>query len=296
MPEGDTVYKQCAALHEALAGATLIRAELRVPRHATETLTGWRVDEVRPRGKHLLIRLLSPDGNRRFTLHSHLMMDGTWRIERGGHLVRPRDEGREDARTKAGHTARIILEAEHPEGTRVRAVGLDVQQVRLVPTREEDVLVGHLGPDLLDPAWDHSHTERAAQNLRAAGQRPLGIALLDQRIMAGIGNVYRSEICFMERLHPLAPVAALADPRATVERAHRLLWVNRNRTRRITTGGVLGRDGNLWTYGRVGRPCLRCGTRIEREYIGDVERPEQGERSIYVCPSCQPAPGAPAAG
>lgn len=289
MPEGDTVFTQCAVLHEALAGATLTSAQLRVPRHATEDLTGWRVVEVVPRGKHLLMRLLSPKGvaERRLTLHSHLMMDGTWRVERGGRLLRPRDEGREDARGKAAHTARIVLSARHPDGEQVRAVGLDVQQVRLVRTADEPELVGHLGPDLLDPDWSAEHAATATVNLQAAAERPLGIALMDQRIMAGIGNVYRSEISFLERLHPLAPVSALADPSATVDRAHRLLLVNRMRHRRITTGGLMGRDGALWTYGRVGRPCLRCGTRIVREYIGDPEHPEQGERSIYVCPRCQ---------
>ncbi|MCS6710951.1 formamidopyrimidine-DNA glycosylase [Brachybacterium sp. EF45031] len=299
MPEGDTVYRQCAVLHDALAGSQLDRAELRVPRHATENLSGWRVEEVVPRGKHLLIRLSSPMAAsehtpRLLTLHSHLMMDGTWWVERGGRLVRPRDEGREDARAKAPHTIRILLEATRPDGETVRALGLDVQQVRLVPTAEEASLIGHLGPDLLDPDWGPELAAQAARALQQAGTRAVGFALLDQRILAGIGNVYRSEICFLEGIHPLAPVNALPDPAHTVDLAHRLLRANRDRYRRITTGGAMGRDGDLWVYARVGRPCRRCGSRIVREYIIDPAAPDQGERSVYTCPRCQPRPpGAP---
>lgn len=291
MPEGDTVFRQCAVLHAALAGARLTRGELRVPRHGAVDLGGWEVLEVRPRGKHVLIRMRGPAPERRLlTLHSHLVMDGTWRVRSDGRLRSPRDEGRADARGKAPHTARIILEGVRPDGRAVSASGLDVQQVRLVPTGRESELVGHLGPDLLDPDWRPEHTARAAANLEEAGRRALGIALLDQRIMAGIGNVYRSEICFLERLHPRAPVSALPDPAATVELARRLLRINRDRTRRTTTGGALGREGGLWTYGRLGRPCRRCGTRIVREYLGDPLRADHGERSVYLCPRCQALP------
>lgn len=95
MPEGDTVFRQCAVLHAALAGARLTRGELRVPRHGAVDLGGWEVLEVRPRGKHVLIRMRGPAPERRLlTLHSHLVMDGTWRVRSDGRLRSPRDEDR----------------------------------------------------------------------------------------------------------------------------------------------------------------------------------------------------------
>ncbi|PWH04919.1 formamidopyrimidine-DNA glycosylase [Brachybacterium endophyticum] len=296
MPEGDTVFRQCRILHEALAGGTITGCELRVPRAATADLRDWTVREVVPRGKHLLLRVdppgmtatttagatTAPPSAEPLTLHNHLMMDGIWHVD--GAPLRSSDTS---ANPRATHTARILLTARHADGREVRAVGYDVKQVRLVRTREEAELIGHLGPDLLDPDWSEEHRDLALANLRARPERPIGLALLDQRNLAGIGNIYRCELSFLHRLHPAAPVSAVADLPGMVDLARRLLLLNTSRVVRITTGGMMGRDGDLWVYGRAGRQCRRCRTRIER---GDLIEPEiEGSegRVIFVCPHCQ---------
>ena len=292
MPEGDTVARQCRILHDALAGAVLTVCDLRVPRAATADLTGWRVHEVRPRGKHLLIRLVPPaPGAPPMTLHSHLMMDGIWHVE--GKALRSSDTS---AGPRTRDTIRIVLEARHEDGHEVRAIAYDVKQVKLLRTADEEQLLGSLGPDLLDPAWDEDPTlrERALANLAAEPERPIGLAILDQHVLAGIGNIYRSELCFLRRLHPAAPVSAEQDPGALVDLAHRLLVLNRDREVRMTTGGMLGRDGDLWVYGRGGKQCRRCRTRIQRGELAEPRLEGTEARVLWFCPRCQAGPGAPA--
>lgn len=292
MPEGDTVARQCRILHDALAGAVLTVCDLRVPRAATADLTGWRVHEVRPRGKHLLIRLVPPvPGAPPMTLHSHLMMDGIWHVE--GKALRSSDTS-SGPRTR--DTIRIVLEARHEDGRQVRAIAYDVKQVKLLRAADEEKLLGSLGPDLLDPAWDEDPTlrERALANLAAEPRRPIGLAILDQHVLAGIGNIYRSELCFLRRLHPAAPVSAEQDPGALVDLAHRLLVLNRDREVRVTTGGMLGRDGDLWVYGRGGKQCRRCRTRIQRDELAEPRLEGTEARVLWFCPRCQAGPGAPA--
>jgi endonuclease-8 len=283
MPEGDTVYRQCQVLDEALAGCVLTRAELRVPQIANADLLRRRVTEVRPRGKHLLIRLdPSAEGAPALTLHSHLRMDGIWRTD--GAFFRSGDVGRGP---RPEHTVRIVLEGEHEDGRIARAVAYDVKDVRLVRTAEEHELVGHLGPDLLDPHWGPAHEQRAVSNLLADPERPIGLVLLDQRVMAGPGNIYRSELSFLARLHPTSPIGRLEDPTDLIRRAHRLLDVNKDRVVRVTTGGLMGRGGDLWVYGRAGQPCRRCGTRIETGGMRDPRQPGTTDRTFSYCPRCQ---------
>lgn len=208
MPEGDTVYRQCRILHEALAGTVVSSIDLRVPRASTADLSGWTVREVVPRGKHLLMRLHPPQSLRGqpVTIHHHLMMDGVWHVD--GTPLRSSDTG---GGPRPAHTARMVLRAEHHGGRSVRAIGYDVKQVRVVPTSAEAELVGHLGPDLLDPSWDNALRAQAVTNLMRRPERPIGLALLDQRNLAGIGNIYRSELCFLQRLPPSRPVREVAD-------------------------------------------------------------------------------------
>lgn len=292
MPEGDTVHRQCRVLDEALAGGELTTAELRVPRLATRDLVGWTVDGVAPRGKHLLIRLDPSDAREALTLHNHLMMEGRWQVDIW-------ENGAPEPRWRSpAHQARIVLQVRRPDGRCARAIGYDVQQVRLVRRSEEDMLVGHLGPDLLDPDWDGGMRDEAVARLREQPDRALGVALLDQRNLAGIGNVYRSELCFLTRVHPAITIAAFDadhDLPALVDLAQRLLHVNRDRTTRITTGGMMGRRGDLWVYGRSGQRCRRCASTVRRQYIENPSAPEQEDRSIYVCPRCQ-SEGAPETG
>ncbi|MBU3750995.1 MAG: DNA glycosylase, partial [Mycobacterium sp.] len=144
--------------------------------------------------------------------------------------------------------------------------------------REHDMrAVEHLGPDLLGPDWDPG---RAAANLTADPDRPIAAALLDQRVMAGVGNVYCNELCFLSGRLPTSPVRSLADPLRLVSRAREILWANRLRWARTTTGNT--RPGRqLWVYGRGGQPCRRCSTPLARAGQSD------SERVSYWCPSCQ---------
>ncbi|MFF2516264.1 Fpg/Nei family DNA glycosylase [Streptomyces sp. NPDC058086] len=262
MPEGDTVWQAARRLHTALAGKVLTRSDLRVPKYATADLTGRTVLDVTPRGKHLLTRI---EGG--LTLHSHLRMDGSWKVYANG---RPWSGG-------PAHQIRAIL------GTADRtAVGYRLPVLELLRTADEDRAVGHLGPDLLGPDWN---PDSALENLLQDPARPLGEALLDQRNLAGIGNVYKSELCFLLRVTPWLPIGDLPADRAAQlpALAKRLLEANRDRPTRITTGR---RDQNLFVYGRAPRPCLRCGTSIRRADQGDGSR----ERPTYWCPACQTGP------
>lgn len=265
MPEGDTVWQAARRLHTALAGKVLTRSDLRVPKYATADLTGRTVLDVTPRGKHLLTRI---EGG--LTLHSHLRMDGSWKVYANG---RPWSGG-------PAHQIRAIL------GTADRtAVGYRLPVLELLRTADETRAVGHLGPDLLGPDWN---PDDALENLLQDPTRPLGEALLDQRNLAGIGNVYKSELCFLLRVTPWLPIGELPADRAAQlpALAKKLLEANRDRPTRITTGR---RDQNLFVYGRAPRPCLRCGTSIRRADQGDGAR----ERPTYWCPTCQPGPTPP---
>ncbi|MFD9005828.1 DNA-formamidopyrimidine glycosylase family protein [Streptomyces sp. NPDC059582] len=267
MPEGDTVWQTARRLHGALAGSVLIRSDLRVPKYATADLTGRTVLDVTPRGKHLLTRV---EGG--LTLHSHLRMEGAWKVYAPG------------LRWTGGpaHQIRAVLgTAEHT------AVGYRLPVLELLRTTDEHRAVGHLGPDLLGPDWDPG---KALANLLADPARPLGEALLDQRNLAGIGNVYKSELCFLLGATPWLPVGALPTERAAVlpGLAKKLLEANRDRPVRSTTG-LRGPD--LFVYGRAPRPCLRCRTQVRVADQGDGSR----ERPTYWCPTCQTGP-APAPG
>jgi endonuclease-8 len=263
MPEGDTVFRTAAELHQALAGRVLTSAELRVPAHATARLAGRQVLEVRPRGKHLLTRL--EDG---LTLHTHLRMDGRWQVYRTG----------ERWTGGPGHWIRAVLG--NSERT---AVGYRLPVVELLPTAAEDEAVGHLGPDPLGQDWS---VEEALRRLNAAPDRPTGAALLDQRNLAGIGNVYAVELCFMAGVTPWTPFGELPAPERVLMKAQRLLFANRMRPGHPTTG-ELRPDRSHWVYGRAGQPCRRCGTAIRSASQGVAPH----QRVAYWCPSCQRGPG-----
>lgn len=262
MPEGDTVHQAAKHLHSALAGKVLTRSDFRVPKYATADLTGRAVLNVTPRGKHLLTRI---EGG--LTVHSHLKMDGAWKI----YAPEQRFSG------GPAHQIRAILGT--PDRT---AVGYRLPVLELLGTADEHRAVGHLGPDLLGPDWD---PDRALKNLQSDPARPLGEALLDQRNLAGVGNVYKSELCFLLRATPWLPIGDLsAEQTADLPiLAQRLLEANRERAIRNTTGR---RESNLFVYGRVPRPCLRCSTPVRVADQGDGAR----ERPTYWCPTCQEGP------
>jgi len=262
VPEGDTVWRAAHRMHRALAGRTLTDASLRVPQHATVDLSGQVVHEVVSRGKHLLHRIGDDT-----TLHTHLKMEGSW------HLYRPASRWR-----RPGHQARVVLRTDAWV-----AVGFDLGSVDVVRRAEEQRLVGHLGPDLLGPDWD---ADEAVRRLGADPGREIADALLDQRNLAGIGNLYKSEVCFLTGVHPRRPVGDLdpdTDLRRLVFRARSLLEANRDRTEQTTTGDTR-RGQRTWVYLRGGQRCRRCGTEISADSHGEPGR----ERQTFWCPRCQP--------
>lgn len=261
MPEGDTVWRSCQRLNEALAGHELTRSEFRVPTLATTDLTGVGVLEVVSRGKHQLFRFTNG-----FSLHTHFRMEGSWRIYPRGRKW----TGGPDFQIRA-----VLATADHD------AVGYRLPVTELVATAEEHTVVGHLGPDLLGPDWD---LEEAIRRITAQPDGTIGEALLDQRNLAGIGTFYRSELLFLQGVHPRTPVAQVANLRRMVQRGKQLLFVNRWRDEQTTTGDL--RTGRrTYVFDRAQQSCRRCGTPIAVEEFGPLGQ----ERRSFWCPRCQPA-------
>ena len=143
---------------------------------------------------------------------------------------------------------------------------------------------GHLGPDLLGPDWD---AEEALRRLLAEPGRSIAVALLDQRNLAGIGNIYRNELCFLGGVHPATTVRDMPELPRMIGLAKLLLEANKDRSQRSTTGGPARGDAALWVYGLAGRPCKRCGSLIRHDTLGDPAFPTHAPRDIYWCPRCQ---------
>lgn len=267
MPEGDTIARAAAALHEALAGRSVTRFGTALAQLARvdddAPIAGRRVEGCTALGKHLLMAFSGG-----LVLRTHMRMHGSW------HLYRPGERWQRPRRAM-----RVVIET----ATRV-AVGFDVPDAEFL--RDADLARARalirLGPDLLAPDVDIA---AIAARLIAEGPRPLGQALLDQRIAAGIGNVYRSELLFLAAAHPETPAGSLTPAAAIVlvETAVRLLRANtvtsvatRNTTSRNAPGEA------LWVYNRTSRPCRRCGTPIRSAADG------LDARRVYWCPVCQP--------
>ncbi|MCU1523962.1 MAG: glycosylase [Microbacteriaceae bacterium] len=257
MPEGDTVYRTAQNLTAVLAGQQLTRCDIRVPAFATVDLSGTMVDEVVSRGKHLLIRIGE------YTIHSHLKMEGTW------HVYRPGTKWR-----RPEWQARAILA--NAEWT---VVGFQLGLLEVIARGDEQSVVGHLGPDPLAADWD---ADEVLARLIADPLREVGLALLDQRVIAGLGNVYRNELCFLRGVLPTRRVGEVGYPEKLVTLAQRLMVANKDRVDRTTTG--TRRGARTWVYRREGQPCLRCGTPIEHGRLGDSELEL---RDTYWCPRCQ---------
>lgn len=259
MPEGDTVWRTGRSLDQALTGARITSSDFRVPALAEVNLTGQMVHGTVARGKHLLTRIGDD-----VTLHTHLKMEGAW------HLYRA-----ESRWLRPVHEVRVLI------GTpRWLAVGFSLGVVELLPRSREEAAVAHLGPDLLGEDWDQG---LAVSRLLCDPGRSIHEALLDQRNLAGIGNLYANELCFISGVHPTTPVAEVPALERMLHRAKSLLESNKARRTRTTTGNL--RHGmQLWVHERDGQPCQRCGTTITRSPLGPAGR----ERTTYSCPHCQP--------
>jgi endonuclease-8 len=270
VPEGDTLFRTAAGLRPYLLGRRVSAARTGGPGPLPQVdrVIGHEITALEALGKNLLVRF-----DNGLEIRTHLKMTGSW------HRYRPGEPWR-----RPPARARLVLEV--PGAV---AVCFDAPVVELLEQRAEALhpSLGRLGPDLLAPDFDGTE---ALRRLREPSRRGTAIAeaLVDQRALAGIGNVYKSEVLWIEAVSPFAPVADLDDP--TLERliatARRLLLVNADRAHgpeRITTVGDPRAVGALYVYGRVGRPCRRCGSAIVSARQG-TELP----RTTYWCPTCQP--------
>lgn len=275
MPEGDTIFRAARAMNQALAGKKVTRFESALPKltriDEDTPLTGRSIESVTSAGKWNLIRF-SGD----LILLTHMRMNGSW------HLYRP---GERWQRPK--NDMRIVIETAD-----FVAVGFDVpiaefhtgESLRRKPELRE------LGQDLLSQDFD---PETAIHSLKASGDEEIGIALLNQRVMAGIGNVYKSEICFACKVNPFARIHTLSDEQSqcVVEIARKFLKANVSEQ---SGSGIVTYTGlrrttsrhnpaeRLWVYGRRGLPCRKCGTSIEsKKHTLDA-------RVTFWCPKCQP--------
>ncbi len=276
MPEGDTLFRTAAGLRPHLVGRRVAVARARVPGPAVERVVGATVTSVDAIGKNLLVRF-----DNGLQLRTHLRMHGAW------HRYRPGEPWRRPA-------GRAVLVLEVPGAV---AVCFDAPVVELLETRAEvlhPALAG-LGPDATADAFDRDEALRRLRDPKL-GALTVAEALLDQRVLAGIGNVYKSEVLFIERVDPFARVGDLDEATfgRIVDRARALLLANRATETRVTTGPAGGgapavhlpgarqaRGGSLWVYGRGGRPCRRCGALVRARRHGALPR------TTYWCPRCQ---------
>lgn len=272
MPEGDTIARAATVLHAALAGqiVTGFVSELAPVAAVNDDhpVVGRTIERAVAHGKHLVLVF---SGN--LLLRTHMRMHGSW------HLYRPGERWQRSLR-------RMRLRLDTAPWI---AVAFDVYDAELVPGRDPARIaaVASLGPDLLDPALDEAGV---AARLLGEGARAIGDVLLDQRVVAGLGNVYRSELLFLVGVHPRTPAGTLSDLVRTrlVRRAVVLLGANARvgAGRRVTTGRLSPEEA-LWVYQRTSLPCRRCGTAIE----GATEAPVG--RRVYWCPRCQPQVAVP---
>jgi endonuclease-8 len=274
MPEGDTIHRAAATLQRSIGGQVVTRFESVLPKltrvDADTPLRGRTVERVEARGKHLLM-WFSGD----LVLRTHMRMNGSW------HIYRPGERWQRPHRDM-----RIVIET-----AAMHAVAFTVPVAEFITARDlanHDV-VGDLGPD---PLSDSFSAEDAIERMQAHGGTEIADVLLDQRVIAGIGNVYKSEVLFGARVNPFARVGALTREQLAeiVAVAMRFMRANVGAS---ASGGIVTYAGmrrttdradpsaRLWVYGRAGQPCRRCGTAISRQKQGPFAR------STYWCPRCQ---------
>ncbi len=278
MPEGDTIYRAARTMHRALEGRvvtgfTTQLAHLHVV-HDQASLVGRTILKVEAQGKHNLIHFSGE-----LALRTHMRMNGSW------HLYRPGEKWFRPARN-----ARVVIVTEA-----FVAVGFNVPVAEFLDgadalLRQEDLR--KMGPDLLRDPFDEAE---AVARIRGRGAEPIADVLLNQRVVAGLGNVYKSETLFMMRLSPFAPAGEVAEEMLVelLTLARKLLRANVHdgATEGITTYRGLRRTTGradpgerTWVYGRRGAGCRKCGTLVEYRKTGP------NARSTYWCPGCQPAP------
>jgi endonuclease VIII len=282
MPEGDTLYRAAETLRKALLGKQVRSFESSVPEVAQVAnrvrITGRVVSSVEARGKHLLITLSeAPPGDEEATgteradsdyvLHTHMRMNGSW------HLYRPEERWQKPAR--------LAVVTIHTEDFVAPCFSAPVVELLSARQAERHPDLSALGPDAMTESFDAAE---ARARMRRRGDAEIGVALLNQRVMAGVGNVYKSEVMFVKGVSPFARVADLSDEvlDGLIAESHRLMRLNDRRGGRRTRFTLNARE-KLWVYGRSGEPCYRCGETIR------MRRQGLDARSTYYCPGCQEA-------
>ncbi len=245
-----------------LLGRTVRSSHFRVPQHATVNLAGREVLAFDSYGKHLLTRFSGY-----LTLHTHFEMDGAWEVAGPGKSLPPRFDDE----------IRLVLATDGPT-----AYALRMPVLELLPTADEHRVLGHLGPDLLGPDWDE---DEAVRRLLSDSERPLVEALLDQRNLAGIGNLWAVETCYLRGHSPWTPVREVDLP-ATLQLVRRMMRHSLEHPGQVTTGDTR-RGRTHWVYGRAERPCRRCGTPVAYR---DSAPNAAYARETWWCPRCQPGP------
>jgi endonuclease-8 len=276
MPEGDTIYRTARALGRALTGKQVTRFSTEYAQIARANddapFRGQTIQNIEARGKWLLIFLSG--GN---ILATHMLMSGSW------HIYRPGERWQESPRN-----ARIILET--PDFVAV-AFRVPIARIYTASTLARERAIPQPEGDVLKPAFESA---AAVQRIQSYPEEEIAHVLLRQNVLAGVGNVFKSEICFLEGLSPFARVATLSEAKiaSIVATARKLLAANvledsgnqivtfQGRKRRTTQSANPGES--LWVYGRKNQPCRRCGTLIQRCLQGP------NARSTYWCTTCQP--------
>ena len=274
MPEGDSIFRTARLLHAALAGETAVRFDSMFPAlnrvNDNRPLAGRSIESVAARGKHLLMTF-SED----LILHTHLRMHGAWHVYRAGESWR-----------RSVRDMRIHIQTDAHVAVGFRIPVAEFLTARQLARHEQ---LGRLGPDVLDPSFDPAE---AARRIRGRGPEAVGDVLLNQQVLAGLGNVLKSEVLFVARVNPFARLDALTDQEIAniVDASRRLTtmsvlepWqsLTPGAGRRTTTS--LDPSARLWVYGRAGKRCRVCGDAIHSRKTG------VDARVTYWCPHCQPA-------
>jgi endonuclease-8 len=275
MPEGDAIFRTARTLHRALAGREVVRFESVLPAltriHEDSPVTGLRVESVTAAGKHILMRF-----SHGLILRTHMRMNGSWHIYRPGERwQRPRRD------------MRLLIATRELE-----AVGFNVPVAEFLDDRQlerhDDLRL--MGPDLLGASFDEAE---AIRRFRERDSQQIADALLNQRVVAGVGNIYKSEVLFLCRIDPFASVSLVSgdELRLILATARKYLQANVAHPR----GGIVtytgyrrggrGAGQRHYVYGRAGQPCRTCGTSI----VVRAQGPHA--RLTYWCPTCQKSRG-----